>query len=249
MSTYSHIYWPIEDRINIIKNFKSHPLPSFDNGDEGSYRFTVWQIYRRICEAIKSFTTLLEQKYFCDAFIIAGHALETSAVLSYIKDCSTTEESKDNYNKYLASVTLERIIANLDMSDNLDDEISINVFSHLLKIFYPIGKTILNKNKNYEDIINQINSKQTTIKEKIGILNKSFSPIKPSEYMRTLSDNFDNKDDGQFRRYYRKYCAYKHSNILAPGVVFTDFQYDNLDDMLYLMLGIITYLETSKKLP
>lgn len=249
MSRFSYIDWPFEERIKIIKNFKPHPFPSFEDGNEDAYRFTVWQLYGRVCEAIKAFAILLEKDCICDAFIIAGHALETSAILSYIKDCSTSEQSKENYNKYLASITIERILANLDITNNLNDPISLIVFSNLLKIFYPAGKTILKKNKDYDNVITQINSAKTTIKEKIGILNKSFSPIKPSEYIKTLSDNFDNKDDGQFKRYYTKYCGYKHSNILTPGVSFEDFKKANINDLLYLVLGIMTYLETSKKLP
>ena len=248
MSKFSYIDWSFEDRIKIIKNFKPQLFPSFEDGNEDAYRFTVWQLYNRICEAIKSFVILFEKECIRDAFIIAGHTLETSAILSYIKDCSTPEQSKKNYNKYLASITIERIIANLDTSNNLKDPISLIVFSNLLKIFYPAGKTILKKNKDYNNVITQINSTKTPVKEKIGILNKSFSPIKPSEYMKALSDNFDNKDDGQFRRYYTKYCGYKHSNILTPDVSFEDFKKENIDDLLYLVLGIMTYLETSKKL-
>ena len=48
-----------------------------------TFRFNMWGLYHRVCEAIKSYVVLYEANRIFDAFIIAGHALETCAILSY----------------------------------------------------------------------------------------------------------------------------------------------------------------------
>lgn len=59
-------------------------------------------------------------------------------------------------NLYFASILVGQITANLELSDNLEQDISWQSFCLLLQMFYPIGKNILNKNKDYKDVIKQI---------------------------------------------------------------------------------------------
>lgn len=240
------INWPFEDRIRIIKEYKQLPQPVFDDGSEDTYRFCLWNLYERVCEAIKSFVVLYENQRFCDAFIIAGHALETCAMLSYLKDGSSNEENLKNYEKYMASTILIDITTNLELSDNLEKDIAWTVFFQLLMIFYPFGKSILKDKKDYEDIIKKINNRKGPNKEKIGLFNKNFKSVPVAEYINTLSYHMKDYDDGQFRRYYNKYCSFKHSNILTPGVLKESETIDNVDDMLYLVLEIVTYLDVFK---
>ena len=240
--------WSFEDRIKIIKNYKKLPTPQFNDGNEDAYRFNVWNLYDRIYEAIKSFVILYENQRYCDAFIIAGQALETCAILSYIKDYDDEDTRREHYNKYFASITLGRMIANLELAKNLEKDIAWVAFACVLRLFYPFGKCIIKEHKDYEKIIKKINYRKGPNSEKIGLLNKNFKPVSVSEYIQTLSDNWDNKDDGQFRRYYTKYCNMKHSNVLTPGLLKENIGEDTIDDMLYLVLGIMTYLDTSKPL-
>ena len=241
--------WSFEDRIKIIKNYKRLPVPLFDDGNEDTYRFCVWNLYDRVCESIKSFIVLYENKRFCDAFIIAGHTLETCAMLSYLKDCDSPEENRKNYEKYIASTILNNIITNLELSVDLEKDIAWNVFSHLLKMFYPVGSAILKENKDYDGVIKKINYRKGPNQEKIGLFTKNFKSISVAEYINIFSDYMKKYDDGQLRRYYNKYCSFKHSNMLTPGVAKESETDDNVDDMLYFVLEIIMYLDTSKPLP
>ena len=243
-----NIDWPFEERIKIIKNYQKLPTPEFKDGNEDAYRFNVWSLYNRVYEAIKSFVVLYENQRYCDAFIIAGHALETCAILSYIKDYDDETKRREHYNNYFASITLGRLLANLELAKDLEKDISWATFVCVLRLFYPFGKCIIKDNKDYEEIIRKINYRKGPNSEKIGLLNKSFRPVSVSEYIQTLSDNWENKDDGQFRRYYTKYCNMKHSNMLTPGILEENINADTIDDMLYLILGIMTYLDTSRPL-
>lgn len=240
-----NIDWPFEDRMKIIKNYQQLPTPEFNDGNEDAYRFNLWNVYDRVCQAIKSFVVLYENRRFCDAFIIAGHALECCAMLSYLKDCDTPEENRKHYEKYMASIILNNITTNLELSDNLEKDIAWYSFSFLLKLFYPFGKSILKEKKDYEDIIKKINYRKGPNKEKIGLF-KNFNPVPVSEYIKALSDHLKDYDDGQFRRYYNKYCSFKHCNMMIPGVSRESETSDNVDDMLYLVLGIVTYLDIYK---
>lgn len=243
-----NVVWSFEERIKIIKNYKKLPCPEFNDGNEDAYRFNVWNLYDRVYEAIKSFIILYEKQRYCDAFIIAGHALETCAILSYIKDYDSEVKRREQYNKYFASITLGRLVANLELADDLSKEIAWMSFVSVLKLFYPVGKCIIKENKDYEQVIKQINNRKGPNTEKIGILNKNFRSIPIAEYIKIMSDNCKNKDDGQIRRYYTKYCSIKHSNMLTPGILEENINTDTIDDMLYLILGIITYLDKSKPL-
>ena len=241
--------WPFEKSIKYIKEFTPIEIPPFNDGNEDAFRYNLWGLYSRVCEAIKSYIVLYEANRIFDAFIIAGHALETCAILSYIKDNPTEEQKKENYNLYFASILIGQITANLELSDNLEQDISWQSFCLLLQMFYPIGRNILNKNKAYEDIIKQINYRKGPNKEKIALFRKHFTPIKVSQYIKSFSDNISNIDDGQFQFFYNKYCCFKHSNILTPGAsIEPEYRYE--DDLkeysLTLICELVHYLSTSK---
>ena len=86
------------NKLNIIKNYKILQKQSF-SGEEDVLYGNIWSLYFRVCEAMRSFVLLFENKRYYDAFIIAGHALESCAILSYIKDCKNVEEQKYKHNK------------------------------------------------------------------------------------------------------------------------------------------------------
>lgn len=243
------ITWSFEERIKIIKGFVPLKQPIFDNGNEDAFRFNMWGLYYRVCEAIKSYIILYEANRLFDSLIIAGHALETCAMLSYIKDNPCEETKREKYNSYLAGMTLNRIFANLESSQTIEDDLSWLCYSNLLKIFYPVGKTIINKNKNYEEIIKKINYRKGPNKEKLSLFKKSFSPIKVSEYIETFSNNISNIDDGVFKFFYSKYCSFKHGNILSPGASFEpEYKYeeDLKEYSLTLICILVYYLDISK---
>lgn len=241
--------WPNEYKLRIIKEFKPLDKPLF-KGNEDSLYGVIWSLYFRVCDAFKSFCTLFENKQYYDAFIIAGHTLETCAILSYIKDGKTEEDRKTNYNKYLASSALGRLKACLELEENLEHEISWQLFVVLLKIFYPVGAHIVknkdNPKEKHEEAIKLINYRKGPNQEKVGLLNKYYAPVKTTEYIKEFRKNlpFDDKDD--FNYFYSKYCSYKHSNMLTPGASFENSdEVDYFDNVLNLILGIIVYLQSS----
>lgn len=252
----SIVAWSIQDRLNIIRNFKPHPSPTFI-GHEDAIHAVTYGLYNRICENIKSFTILFENNQFCDAFIIAGVALESCAKLSFIKDQKSAELSRDCYNKYLASITLSQLIYNLSLDNDLKKEISWVNFECLLRIFYPVGNLIFkNKNETYEGIIRKINYRLGENKNKISLLKESFKEIQVSCYTNFFFEKLKIYEaEQEMSRYYKKYCSFKHSNIMAPGVFFEGngdplsaaMRNDLADDSLYLVLGLVMYLENSEQ--
>ena len=244
--------WPIADKIKIIRDFKPVEPPVF-SGNEDAMGFVIWNLYSRVCGAIKSFLALLDNRCYYDAFIIAGHALETCAILSYIKDNSNEAEQREYYNKYLARSSVGRLIANLEMSPTLEKDISWLAYEILLKMLYPVGSSIIKDSKNakdkHEEVIKKINYRLGSNEEKIKLLKKYYESPRIEEYITKFSDNMGNIDDGQFAMYYTKYCNYKHSNMLTPGARDGDISEEEIDWFILLLLGIVTYLRDAPLTP
>lgn len=243
------MYLDIQKSIQIIKDFKPIATPIFNDGNEDAFRYVVWNLYHRVCEAIKSYVVLFENGRYYDSFIIAGHCLETCAILSYITDKSTPELCRERYNKYFASATLGRLKSCLGLEDNLEKEIAWQAFVSLLKLFYPVGKYIIKEKEKdkYEEIIKQINYRLGLNKEKIEILSRNFIPIKVNEYIKTFLKNTSYFGGEEFNKFYKKYCDVKHSNMMTPGASFdaNTFEYF-AEDGIMLILGIIYYLKDFK---
>ena len=239
----------IQKSIQIIKDFKPLEIPTFTDGNQDTFDYMVCNLYHRVCQAIKSFVVLFENERFYDSFIIAGHCLETCAILSYIKDNPAYELCREKYNKYFASATLGRLKYNLDLSYNLEKEIAWQAFVSLLKLFYPVGKYIVKEKEKeqYEEIIKKINCRLGLNKEKIEILSKHFLPTRVNEYIKTFVKNTAYFDGEQFSKFYKKYCDVKHGNMITPGSSFehNSFEYFS-EDGIMLILGIMYYLKDFK---
>lgn len=242
------INWPNEYKLKIIKEFQPLPHPFF-KGDEDSQYASIWSLYFRICDSIKSFYILFQNKCYCDASIIAGHMLETCAILSYIKDGKSDADIRNNYNKYLASASLGRLKATLALEDDLVQPISWENFVCLLKIFYPVGHLIVrakdHPKEKHEELIRKINYRKGPNKEKIGLL-KRYEPVTSSEYINHFIKNLPFDDKGDINYFYDKYCSFKHSNVLTPGLSFEDStEVQDFENMINLVLRIIVYLQKS----
>ncbi len=237
------------DKIKIIRDFIPIPKPQFD-GDEHAMRYMTWNLYTRICEANKSFIVLLDNQQYYDAFLIAGHTLETCSILSYINDCNSEAKCLEHYNKYLAKSAFGRLHAILEINNDLKNDFSWNAYMVMQKIFYPVGATIIRDNKNQEEkhreAIEKLKNRIGSNKDKIRILNKFYAPMPISQYIFAFAKNMGNIDDGLFKQYYNKYCSYKHSNMLAPGTLSGDIDNEEINWFLDLMHGIIIYLKNSK---
>lgn len=84
----------IEGKLQIIRDFSPNIKLRFEVNND-MILFTKWNLYERVCQSIKSFIVLHDNKRFYDAYIIAGHTLETCATLSYIKDTEIDAEQKN----------------------------------------------------------------------------------------------------------------------------------------------------------
>lgn len=239
----------IDDKVKIIRDFIPIAEPQFD-GNEHAMRYVLWNLYIRVCDAMKSFVVLLDNQRYYDAFLIAGHALETCSVLSYINDNDTEAAQLENYNKYLARSAVGRLYAILEMEPNLERNSAWNAYVVMLKMFYPVGATIIRDNQNAEvkhkEISEKLKFRAGANVEKIKLLRNSYAPPRITEYIIAFSDNMDNVDEGQFKRYYTKYCNYKHSNMLAPGALSGDIGEEEIDWFINLVLGMIVYLKKTK---
>lgn len=233
----------IDNKIQIIRNFMHVSNPQFD-GNENPTQYIIWNLYNRVCEAVKSFVVLLDNQKYYDSFIIAGHTLETCSMLSYIKDTDTEAVKLANYNKYMAQSAVGRLIAILEIDSNLEKDYLWKAYMLMLEIFYPVGVNVIKDTQNAEEkhkeIIEKIKFRDGTNAEKIKLLKNSYKLPRITDYISIFSKNMGNIDEGEFHRYYIKYCNHKHSNMLAPYAVLSG-EVD--EDALNLMLGIIMYLE------
>jgi len=246
----------IDSKIKIIRDFRPVAQPHFKNEDAIGY--IIWGLYNRIFDAIKSVVVLLDNGRYYDAFLIAGHALETCAVLSYIKDNDTEMKQLKNYNKYVARSAVGSLLAILDTGEsNLAIDYEWNAYVAMLCIFFPVGASIIKDKKTdgksaaerHEAIIKVINSRRGTNAEKSKILRDSYQRPIPQDYITSFSKRFDNIDDGEFSRFYMKYCEFKHSNMLSPGALVGDINDKQIEWPLNIMLLIIVYLDKSKLTP
>ncbi len=237
----------IKTSLQTIKSFTPLPAPKFTDNDKDSYDHIVWNLYHRICEAINSFTILFEKERYYDSFIIAGHALETCAILSYITDNPTVEKCQKRYNKYLASATLGRLKYVLELFDNFDKDFAWKTFIDLLEIFKTVDTYIIKYNRNRNEAIKRLSQRESSNKEKIYILNDYYSKIRVRKYINILIQNTSSFGGDEFDRFYQKYCDIKHSNMLSPGASFKDNHFDVFaEDGIYLISGIIYYLQNFK---
>lgn len=53
------VIWPFEERVRIIKGFAPLEQPIFDNADEDTFRFNMWGLYHRVCEATVALNTVI----------------------------------------------------------------------------------------------------------------------------------------------------------------------------------------------
>ena len=237
----------IQKKFQSIKGFKPLEIPTFNDGNEDAFRYIVWNLYYRVCEAIKSFIILFENERYYDAFIIAGHCLETCAILSYIKDNPTPELCRDRYNKYLASATLESLKYNLALRKNLEKEIAWKAFVSLLDIFKTVDINIVRRNQNREEAIKLLYYREGLNKDKIKILKDYYYHIKVDNYIQILIKNTAYFGGEEFDRFYEKYCNIKHSNMIIPEASFEHNSLDYLSEKeIMLILGIMYYLKDFK---
>ncbi len=239
----------IDNKIKIIRDFKPLPQPQFD-GNEHAIRYITWNIYNRVCEAIKSFVILLDNYRYYDAFIIAGHALETCSILSYIKDNDTEAVKLANYNRYIARATVDRLSAILEMDSNLEKDYARNAYEIVLKIFSSVECTVFkyvqNVEEKHKEIIEEIKSLDEINIEKIKSFKKNYKLPRVKDYIIAFSKNIGNVNDKEIFMYYTKYCNYKHSNMLAPGALAGDIDAEEIDWFIGLVQNIVQYLEKSK---
>lgn len=230
-----------------IKDFKSLEIPIFNDKNEDAFRYVVWNLYHRVSEAIKSFIILFENKRYYDSFIIAGHCLETCAILSYIKDNPTYELCRERYNKYLASATLECLKYDLAQRKNLEEEITWQAYVSLLNIFKTVDINIIKKNQDHEEAINLLYSREGLNKDKIKILKDYYYHVKVDNYIQILIKNTAYFGGEDFDRCYEKYCNIKHSNMIIPGASFETNSFEYFaEEGIMLILGIMYYLKDFK---
>lgn len=239
----------IDNKIQIIRNFVPVPKPQFD-GNENATRYIIWNLYNRVCEAIKSFVILLDNHRYYDAFIIAGHALETCSVLSYIKDTDTEAAQFANYNKYLAQSAVDRLIAIIEMDSNLEKDYARNAYEIVLQIFCSVENTVFkytqNTEEKHKEIIEKIKSLDEISIRKIKSVKKIYKLPRVKDYIIAFSKKMENINDKEIFMYYTKYCNYKHSNMLAPGVLAGDIDAEEIDWFIELVQNIVQYLQKSK---
>lgn len=233
-----------------LRDFAPEPMPEFD-GASDTFEYTKWHLYDRVCDGIKSFLILLDKQQIYDAFIIAGHVMETCAMLSYIKDGKTKEERINNFYKYTARAYAGIMLEILRTSESLEKDSAWNAYTGFLQFFYPVGVNIIKDTKNpkqkHEEIIKKINNRLGTNVEKIKLIEKNYERPNIEEYLRTFSENIDSVDEQRFKHFYLKYCDFKHTNVLAClEWQIPDYQ---IERVITVLVIIVTYLSMAKLEP
>lgn len=240
----------IDNKIKIIRDFKPIPQPKFE--DNEGIRYIIWNLYNRGCEATKSFVILLGNQRYYDAFIIAGHALETCSILSYIKDNDSEAAQFENYNKYMAQSAVDRLIAILEMDSNLEKDYVQNAYEIVLKIFCSaegaVFKYSQNDEEKHKEIIDGMKSLDEINIGKIKSVKNFYKLPRVKDYIIAFSKKIGNIKDKEIFMYYTKYCNYKHSNMLAPGALAGDIDAEEIDWFIELVQNIVQYLEKLKSI-
>lgn len=233
-------------QLQIIRDFIPEIKPNFA-GDGDVFLFTKWNLYERVCESIKSFLILFDNKRFYEAYIIAGHALETCAMLSYIKDNETEIEQRNHCDKYLGRALVGNMIEILKTSLNLENVLTWNSYAEWLKIFAYHGNAIIKDKKNHAEVFEKLKIREGTNFEKIKLFEQNYDPPRIEEYIHLFSDKLDGVDEEKFLKFYLKYCGFKHSNMLS--CLEGEIQEYQIEDIIIIVVMILTYLSMSKMEP
>ncbi|MDR0726944.1 MAG: hypothetical protein LBF37_02670 [Rickettsiales bacterium] len=235
-----------EGKLQITKDFVPETKPHFE-GNEDTVLFAKWNLYERVCDGIKSFTVLYDNNRFYDAYIIAGHALETCAMLSYIKDNETDVEQRNRFNLYLARCLVGNLIEILEMSQDLSNVLAWNAYAAWMRSFASYGNFIIKDKKNHAEIFEQLKIREGSNSEKVKLLKRNYDPPHIEEYINLFSEKLDGVDEEKFKRFYFKYCGFKHSNMLEclDGEL-ADYQ---IEDSIILVFMLVTYLSMANLEP
>ena len=233
----------------IIKAFVPEKIPDFV-GTESVFDFVRWNLYDRIANGLKSFELLCDNRRFYDAFLVAGNVLETCAVLSYIKDKQTEKERLEHLNKYLARSAAGQLIKTLSWSDDLSREVVWKAYESGLKLFAPVGDSIIKKQKSdktdkeiHWDILDKLKYRDGSNADKKSLIYFNYVRPDPQGYVRAFSKTFDRLDNGKFEVMYDKYCDFKHVNIMSNGVIAETMNEEIVDWAIEIMAGIVLYLQ------
>lgn len=176
---------------------------------------------KKLNESIKSYLCLVDNNLPTDSILIAGHILETCAIISYMKD------APDNARKYVAKSTLRGLcdILDYDITNLQNEDIKAAFLEGLGDLEYN-GYLAIKADKDKKKA-NSIRIKylmdmniSNTDKKKC-ICNFYYLPI-VENYLRPfrkkiveLHIKYDEKNinlDRQFVLFYAEYCKIKHSN-------------------------------------
>lgn len=233
----------------IIKSFVPEKISEFV-GTEPMGDFVKWNLYDRVTSGLKSFVLLCDNRRFYDAFLVAGNVLETCAVLSYIKDKQTEKERLNNLNKYLARSAAGQLIKTLSWYDDLHEDCTWNSYVAELKIFAPIGASIIKKLKNgktdaenHKEFLDKLKYREGSNIDKKKLISSNYVKPDPQGYVRAFSKTFHKLDNGAFECMYDKYCDFKHVNIISNGVVAESMEEYVVDWAISVMAGISLYLQ------
>ena len=233
----------------IIIAFVPEKIPDFV-GTESMFDFVIWNLYDRIANGLKSFDLLCDNRRFYDAFLVAGNVLEVCSVLSYIKDKKTEKERLEHLNKYLARSAAGQLIKTLSWSDDLSKEVVWKSYESGLKLFAPVGDSIIKKQKSdktdkeiHWDILDKLKYRDGSNADKKSLIYSNYVRPDPQGYVRAFSKTFDRLDNGNFERMYDKYCDFKHVNIMSNGVAAETMEEDVVDWAIEIMAAVVLYLQ------
>lgn len=175
---------------------------------------TIKVLHDRIVYAARSYSILKDNEQYFDAFIVIGHALETCAKLSYIKDCQDKKEQIKRHDEYYAGSFGNDMIQALELAEDLSDDNVWDAYFQSFQLFKDLDKAIIKPGKDRSKIINQLSNRDGSNDDKTKILNKNYSPPTIQKYIDDFAELICPNNPGWLKTVHLRYCGHKHSNIM-----------------------------------
>lgn len=200
--------------------------------------FNLRVLSKRLHDARNAFLVLIDNNMFVDACLIAGHILEVSATIHYIRSAA---DKMLNSRRYIAKSTIQSVydLLGIDNSNLQDDKyrLTINEFlDYLEDVGHLILKPIKKEDKkqlNYK-FVSKLRCLELTNKEKRKLIKEFYEMPIVNDYLNCfysgMQKNIQTKPEENpdalkeaLKLFYVSYCRIKHTSaLLYPGEIKAD---------------------------
>lgn len=220
-----------DDLVNIIRGISFKTSDVLKRGESVPDINLKIQL-KKLNESIKSYVLLMDNGFFVDAILIAGHIMETCSVIHYIKHPTKQEK---NARKYVAKCCLRGTcdLLEFDSEDLKNDEIRA-AFIEAVEYLKETGHLVIKKDKEQTQENNHISleslkDESLSNTERIKFIKDNYDLPIVEDYLKAFHSKLEKTVNEEKRLidpnlaaklkfFYTEYCKIKHSNaMMFPG--------------------------------